>query len=150
MSGPGKIDGAENGRPHRRYRGQDAERVRCADRRTVDGDGEDARDPWHERPRVVQGIGTAPRSRESRPMKFESLIRLLNGFHAARVLVLGDVMLDRFVYGSVDRISPEAPIPVVNVERFLDMPGGAANVARNIAAMGAHATLLGAVSHDAS
>jgi D-beta-D-heptose 7-phosphate kinase / D-beta-D-heptose 1-phosphate adenosyltransferase len=82
-------------------------------------------------------------------MKFESLIRLLNGFHGARVLVLGDVMLDRFVYGSVERISPEAPIPVVNVERVLDMPGGAANVARNIAAMGAHAIILGVVGDDA-
>jgi D-beta-D-heptose 7-phosphate kinase / D-beta-D-heptose 1-phosphate adenosyltransferase len=82
-------------------------------------------------------------------MKFESMMRLLNGFHAARVLVLGDVMLDRFVYGSVERISPEAPIPVVNVERFLDMPGGAANVARNIAALGAHAILLGVVGDDA-
>jgi len=57
-------------------------------------------------------------------------------------------MLDRFVYGSVERISPEAPIPVVNVERFLDMPGGAANVARNIAAMGARVTLLGVVGKD--
>jgi D-beta-D-heptose 7-phosphate kinase/D-beta-D-heptose 1-phosphate adenosyltransferase len=57
-------------------------------------------------------------------------------------------MLDRFVYGSVERISPEAPIPVVNVERVLDMPGGAANVARNIAAMGARATLLGVVGED--
>ncbi len=73
---------------------------------------------------------------------------LLNGFHAARVIVLGDVMLDRFVYGSVERISPEAPIPVVNVERLLDMPGGAANVARNIAALGARATLLGVVGDD--
>jgi D-beta-D-heptose 7-phosphate kinase/D-beta-D-heptose 1-phosphate adenosyltransferase len=81
-------------------------------------------------------------------MKFEALFRILNGFHTARVLVLGDVMLDRFVYGSVERISPEAPIPVVNVERFLDMPGGAANVARNIAAMGARATLLGVVGDD--
>jgi D-beta-D-heptose 7-phosphate kinase / D-beta-D-heptose 1-phosphate adenosyltransferase len=82
-------------------------------------------------------------------MKFEAMIRLLNGFPAARVLVLGDVMLDRFIYGSVDRISPEAPIPVVNVERSLDMPGGAANVARNVAAMGAHAILLGVVGDDA-
>ena len=76
-------------------------------------------------------------------MQASNLLTLLNSFHAARVLVLGDVMLDRFVYGSVERISPEAPIPVVNVERLLDMPGGAANVARNIAALGARATLLG-------
>jgi len=82
-------------------------------------------------------------------MKLEPLYRLLDGFHAARVVVLGDVMLDRFVYGSVERISPEAPIPVVNVERFLDMPGGAANVARNIASLGARVTLLGVVGEDA-
>src|ERR1700684_4377238 len=81
-------------------------------------------------------------------MQFSMLFSLLNGFHTARVLVLGDVMLDRFVYGSVERISPEAPIPVVQVERVLDMPGGAANVARNIAAMGARATLLGVVGDD--
>jgi D-beta-D-heptose 7-phosphate kinase / D-beta-D-heptose 1-phosphate adenosyltransferase len=81
-------------------------------------------------------------------MKFDSMVRLLNEFHASRVLVLGDVMLDRFVYGSVDRISPEAPIPVFNIHRFLDMPGGAANVARNIAAMGSHAILLGVVGED--
>ncbi len=82
-------------------------------------------------------------------MKFDSLFRLLNGFHAVRVMVLGDVMLDRFVYGSVERISPEAPIPVLNVERSLDMPGGAANVARNIAAMGARVILLGVTGEDA-
>src|SRR6202050_1420598 len=81
-------------------------------------------------------------------MQFAALSGLLNGFHAARVLVLGDVMLDRFVFGSVERISPEAPIPVVNVERVVDMPGGAANVARNIAAMGARAILLGVVGED--
>jgi D-beta-D-heptose 7-phosphate kinase / D-beta-D-heptose 1-phosphate adenosyltransferase len=81
-------------------------------------------------------------------MQFATLSGLLNGFHGARVLVLGDVMLDRFVYGSVERISPEAPIPVVNVERVVDMPGGAANVARNIAAMGAGAILLGVVGDD--
>jgi D-beta-D-heptose 7-phosphate kinase/D-beta-D-heptose 1-phosphate adenosyltransferase len=74
---------------------------------------------------------------------------LLSGFHAARVIVLGDVMVDRFIYGSVERICPEAPVPVVNVERFLDMPGGAANVARNVAAFGARATLLGVVGDDA-
>jgi D-beta-D-heptose 7-phosphate kinase/D-beta-D-heptose 1-phosphate adenosyltransferase len=81
-------------------------------------------------------------------MKYESLVRLLNGFHAARVLVLGDVMLDRFVYGSVERISPEAPIPVVSVHRFSDMPGGAANVARNIADLGSKVILLGVVGAD--
>jgi D-beta-D-heptose 7-phosphate kinase/D-beta-D-heptose 1-phosphate adenosyltransferase len=81
-------------------------------------------------------------------MNHDTFFRLLDGFHSARVLVLGDVMLDRFVYGSVERISPEAPIPVVNVERVADMPGGAANVARNVTALGAHAILLGVVGED--
>ncbi|HMD73085.1 MAG TPA: D-glycero-beta-D-manno-heptose-7-phosphate kinase [Steroidobacteraceae bacterium] len=81
-------------------------------------------------------------------MQTAQLFSLLNGFHTARVIVLGDVMLDRFIYGSVERISPEAPIPVVNVERTIDMPGGAANVARNIAALGARATLIGVVGED--
>ena len=81
-------------------------------------------------------------------MRYKSLADLLNEFHKARVLVLGDVMLDRFVYGSVERISPEAPIPVMSVERISDMPGGAANVARNIAALGAQCVLLGVVGAD--
>jgi D-beta-D-heptose 7-phosphate kinase/D-beta-D-heptose 1-phosphate adenosyltransferase len=81
-------------------------------------------------------------------MHYQTLIGLLNGFHAAKVLVLGDVMLDRFVYGSVERISPEGPIPVVNVDRFADMPGGAANVARNIADLGSKVILLGVVGAD--
>jgi D-beta-D-heptose 7-phosphate kinase / D-beta-D-heptose 1-phosphate adenosyltransferase len=81
-------------------------------------------------------------------MNYQSLLGLLNGFHAARVLVLGDVMLDRFVYGTVERISPEAPIPVVSVDRFSDMPGGAANVARNIADLGSNVILLGVVGAD--
>jgi D-beta-D-heptose 7-phosphate kinase/D-beta-D-heptose 1-phosphate adenosyltransferase len=81
-------------------------------------------------------------------MNFEEQIRLLNGFHSVRVLVLGDVMLDSFVYGTVERISPEAPIPVVKIEKAIDMPGGAANVARNVAALGAQCTLVGVVGQD--
>jgi D-beta-D-heptose 7-phosphate kinase / D-beta-D-heptose 1-phosphate adenosyltransferase len=81
-------------------------------------------------------------------MTHDNYFRLLDGFHSARVLVIGDVMLDRFVYGSVERISPEAPIPVIHVDRQADMPGGAANVARNVAAMGARAVLLGVVGED--
>jgi D-beta-D-heptose 7-phosphate kinase / D-beta-D-heptose 1-phosphate adenosyltransferase len=82
-------------------------------------------------------------------MRYGPLVHLLEGFHAARVLVFGDVLLDRFVYGTVERISPEAPIPVVRVDRQADMPGGAANVARNIADLGAHAVLIGVVGEDA-
>jgi D-beta-D-heptose 7-phosphate kinase/D-beta-D-heptose 1-phosphate adenosyltransferase len=81
-------------------------------------------------------------------MQLSTSLSLLSEFHAARILVLGDLMLDRFVYGTVERISPEAPIPVVNVERSTDMPGGAANVARNIAALGARTTLIGVCGDD--
>lgn len=66
----------------------------------------------------------------------------------ARVLVVGDVMIDRYWFGDVHRISPEAPVPVVHVSRSEDRLGGAANVARNIAALGAHATLVGVVGRD--
>lgn len=65
-----------------------------------------------------------------------------------RILVIGDVMLDRYWFGEVDRISPEAPVPVVRVARREDRLGGAANVARNIVALGARATLMGLVGHD--
>jgi D-beta-D-heptose 7-phosphate kinase / D-beta-D-heptose 1-phosphate adenosyltransferase len=81
-------------------------------------------------------------------MNHEILLKLLNGFHAGRVLVLGDVMLDRFVYGTIERISPEAPIPVIAIDRTVDMPGGAGNVVRNLAAMGGRATLIGVVGSD--
>lgn len=74
----------------------------------------------------------------------------LNRFPAARVLCIGDVMLDRFVYGAVERISPEAPIPVLHVEREKAMLGGAGNVAANIAALGAKAVLLSVVGKDAA
>ena len=66
----------------------------------------------------------------------------------ARVLVVGDVMLDRYWFGDVERISPEAPVPVVRIARTEERPGGAANVARNIAALGAHASLLSATGMD--
>jgi len=65
-----------------------------------------------------------------------------------RVLVIGDIMLDRYWFGEVDRISPEAPVPVVRVARKEDRLGGAANVARNAAALGAHVSLLGVVGTD--
>jgi len=66
----------------------------------------------------------------------------------ARVLVVGDVMLDRYWFGDVSRISPEAPVPVVRVERTEERPGGAANVARNAAALGARVGLLSVVGAD--
>ena len=66
----------------------------------------------------------------------------------ARVLIVGDVMLDRYWFGEVSRISPEAPVPVVKVERTEERPGGAANVARNCAALGARTGLLSVVGAD--
>jgi D-glycero-beta-D-manno-heptose-7-phosphate kinase len=65
-----------------------------------------------------------------------------------RVLVVGDAMLDRYWFGSVDRISPEAPVPVVKVQREEDRLGGAANVALNVRHLGAAATLLAVVGDD--
>src|SRR6187551_3353789 len=66
----------------------------------------------------------------------------------ARILVVGDVMLDRYWFGEVSRISPEAPVPVVKIARQEERPGGAANVARNAAALGARVTLLSVVGRD--
>jgi rfaE bifunctional protein kinase chain/domain len=66
------------------------------------------------------------------------------------VLIVGDVMLDRYWFGDVERISPEAPVPVVRIARAEERPGGAANVARNVAALGAHAKLLSAIGRDES
>ncbi|MGX5221066.1 bifunctional D-glycero-beta-D-manno-heptose-7-phosphate kinase/D-glycero-beta-D-manno-heptose 1-phosphate adenylyltransferase HldE [Pseudomonas segetis] len=69
-------------------------------------------------------------------------------FEQAPVLVVGDVMLDRYWHGGTSRISPEAPVPVVKVDQIEDRPGGAANVALNIAALGAPATLVGVTGED--
>src|SRR4026209_640499 len=63
--------------------------------------------------------------------------QLLNAARKSRILVIGDVMLDQFIWGSVSRISPEAPVPVVDFGRESFMPGGAANVARKLSALGA-------------
>jgi D-beta-D-heptose 7-phosphate kinase/D-beta-D-heptose 1-phosphate adenosyltransferase len=67
-----------------------------------------------------------------------------------RVLVIGDVMLDQFIWGRVSRISPEAPVPVIEFDRENFMPGGAANVARSLVALGAPTELFGVVGRDAA
>ena len=74
--------------------------------------------------------------------------KLLAAAARARVLVLGDVMLDQFIWGRVSRISPEAPVPVVEFERESYMPGGAANVARNLADLQTSSGLFGAIGQD--
>ncbi len=76
--------------------------------------------------------------------------KLLADFRKRRVLVVGDVMLDQFIYGSVARISPEAPVPVLEVVRDEWHPGGAANTARNVRSLGGQAVLVGRVGKDAA
>jgi D-beta-D-heptose 7-phosphate kinase/D-beta-D-heptose 1-phosphate adenosyltransferase len=77
-----------------------------------------------------------------------SLNKIISGFSKAKVLVVGDFILDEFVWGKVERISPEAPVPVVNVERESFMPGGALNVANNIRTLGARVYPCGVVGRD--
>ena len=73
---------------------------------------------------------------------------LAGALRRARVLVVGDVMLDRYWFGEVSRISPEAPVAIVKFTHSDERPGGAANVARNAAALGARVTLLSVVGRD--
>ena len=73
---------------------------------------------------------------------------MLEKIAQVRLLVVGDVMLDRYWFGDVSRISPEAPVPVVKVERLEERPGGAANVARNAAALGAQTALISVIAED--
>src|SRR5262249_60927985 len=71
-------------------------------------------------------------------------------FSHARILCLGDIMLDRFAHCGIERISPEAPVPVLRLERMRSMLGGAGKVARNIAALGGEAVLIGLLGRDAT
>ncbi len=79
----------------------------------------------------------------------QRLGRLLKAAQRAKILTIGDVMLDQFIWGRVNRISPEAPVPVVEFVEESFMPGGAANVARNLTALGARTEMLGVVGRDA-
>ena len=74
--------------------------------------------------------------------------KIISRFKKARILVVGDIMLDKFVWGTVSRISPEAPVPVVWAKSESFMPGGASNVANNIRALGAEAYMCGIVGDD--
>lgn len=76
--------------------------------------------------------------------------KLLEAARRSRLLVIGDVMLDQFIWGSVTRISPEAPVPIVDFQQESFMPGGAANVARNLNALQAEVELFGIVGTDAA
>lgn len=81
-------------------------------------------------------------------MNIERARELSKSFSRQRILVVGDLMLDKYIHGSVDRISPEAPVPVVRVGRERQVPGGAANVASNICAFGGQAVIAGVVGND--
>ncbi len=81
-------------------------------------------------------------------MTFQRLQTILKRFPQQRLLVVGDLMLDQFVWGKVNRISPEAPVPVVEVVRESFFPGGSANVARNIRALGGQVSVLGLIGND--
>lgn len=76
------------------------------------------------------------------------VLRLLSAARKTRVLVVGDLMLDQFIWGNVSRISPEAPVPVVDFAKESCMPGGAANVARNLSALGVDTTIFGLIGRD--
>lgn len=78
----------------------------------------------------------------------DRLTSILNDIRGCRVLVVGDLILDEYVWGRTERISPEAPIPIVDIERRSTGPGGAANAARSIAALGGGASIAGVIGDD--
>jgi D-glycero-beta-D-manno-heptose-7-phosphate kinase len=80
----------------------------------------------------------------------ERLQQIRNGLSGKRIAVIGDLMLDRYFWGKVSRISPEAPVPVVEVEEESTRLGGAANVANNIASLGGVPVMVGVVGNDAN
>ncbi len=82
-------------------------------------------------------------------LSLQRLREILRDMERMRLAVVGDLMLDRYCQGSAERLSPEAPVPVVRVRRELCVPGGAANVAANIAALGARAEVAGLMGRDA-
>lgn len=82
-------------------------------------------------------------------MPGKPLIDILDAMHGHRVAVVGDLMLDRYIWGRADRISQEAPVPVVRIDRANDAPGGAANVAGNVLSLGGETTIFGVIGQDA-
>ena len=83
-------------------------------------------------------------------VKTTELLHLLDRFADCRIAVVGDLMLDSYVWGQVERISPEAPVPVVQVQKTTSCLGGAANVMRNIVTLGGTAEAFGVVGRDAN
>src|SRR5438552_11231117 len=83
-------------------------------------------------------------------VELDSLRAVVGRFSGRRIAVLGDVMLDRYVWGHVERISPEAPVPIVEIERESYSLGGAGNVAANLRALGGEAVLVAVTGADES
>jgi D-beta-D-heptose 7-phosphate kinase/D-beta-D-heptose 1-phosphate adenosyltransferase len=83
------------------------------------------------------------------PLGRDRLLQLIERMRTSRVVVVGDIMIDRYLYGDTERLSPEAPVPVVTVRERTAKLGGAANVAANVASMGASCLLVGTVGDDA-
>lgn len=81
-------------------------------------------------------------------MKTDKLIKIIDNFKGKKIGVIGDVMLDHFIFGDVERISPEAPVPVVFVNKETFIPGGAANTASNIVALGGEVFVVGLIGPD--
>ena len=137
----------------------------CGDRAVPDGPLRQYRPhPGGPHPHRAHGLrsgGDGPDRRADRPLtaarprspsmfqSLQSVVEALRGgLDRRRVLVVGDVMLDRYLWGRVSRISPEAPVPVLHLERETDVAGGAANVARNLAGLGVQVALAGVTGDD--
>src|SRR3989344_8177591 len=75
-------------------------------------------------------------------------INIIKNFKGKKIGIIGDLMLDKFIYGSFKRISPEAPVPIISVQKEICMPGGAGNTAANITALGGRAFVIGVVGND--
>ena len=86
--------------------------------------------------------------RASKTMSNERLTKIINSFKDKKICVVGDLMIDHYIVGDSYRISPEAPVPVVHVKHELFVPGGAGNVAANVATLGGHAVLVGVIGKD--
>ena len=83
-----------------------------------------------------------------RSLKMKNLRKIINRFDKARVLVIGDLILDEYIWGNVERISPEAPVPIIWADKRTYVPGGAANVAGNIRSLNGKVYLVGVVGND--
>jgi D-beta-D-heptose 7-phosphate kinase/D-beta-D-heptose 1-phosphate adenosyltransferase len=92
--------------------------------------------------------GPAPGARSQADIPLADLADAVRQLRRASVLVVGDAMLDRYVYGRVERVSTEAPVPILAVEREVALPGGAGNVVRNLTALGAAVAFVSVVGDD--